>query len=128
MEDLAESTIDHARKLGAEFADLRAGMLAKLLWSPQLDDNRLIDEFRTGYYGPAGTHVRAYIDTIHDVMQAGRQPLGCYEEPNRKFMNIETLSKGSRPVSVPAAVSPPGYASAISSRSAAEWTSQASTF
>ena len=79
---------------GAEFAELRAWVLAKLLWNPQLDDNELIDEFLTGYYGPAGTHVRAYIDTIHDIMQAGRQPLGCYEEPNRKFMNIETLSKG----------------------------------
>ena len=79
---------------GAEMMELRAWVLAKLLWDPKLDDNKLIDEFLAGYYGPAGKHVRAYIDTIHDVMQAGKQPLGCYEEPDRKFMNIETLAKG----------------------------------
>jgi len=79
---------------GAEMGELRAWVLAKLLWNPKLDDRTLIDEFLAGYYGPADKHIRAYIDTIHDVMQAGMQPLGCYEEPNRKFMAIEPLSKG----------------------------------
>ncbi len=79
---------------GAEFGELRAWVLAKLLWNPELDDHQLIDAFLAGYYGPAGRPIRAYIDTIHDVMQAGRQPLGCYEEPDRKFMDIEVLSKG----------------------------------
>ena len=78
---------------GAEMGDLRAWVLAKLLWDPKLDDQKVIDEFLGGYYGAAGKHVRAYIDTIHDVMQAGGQPLGCYEEPDRKFMNAETLVK-----------------------------------
>ena len=78
---------------GAEFAELRAWMLAKLLWDPKLDDAKLMDEFLGGYYGPAGAHIRAYIDTIHDPMQAGRQPLGCYEEPDRRFMNIDVLVK-----------------------------------
>jgi hypothetical protein len=80
--------------VGAEFAELRAWVLARLLWNPKLDDNKLINEFLDGYYGPAGRPIRAYIDTIHDIMQAHRQPLGCYEEPDRKFMNLETLSKG----------------------------------
>lgn len=78
---------------GAEMAELRAWVLAKLLWNPKLDDKKLIGEFLGGYYGPAGKHVQAYIDTIHDVMQEGMQPLGCYEQPDRKFMNIETLAK-----------------------------------
>ncbi len=79
---------------GAEFAELRSWMLAKLLWNPQLDDSQLMDTFLGGYYGAAGAHLRAYIDTIHDIMQANMQPLGCYEEPNRKFMNFDTLAKG----------------------------------
>lgn len=79
--------------LGAEFCELRSWVLAKLLWNPQADDNKLIDEFLDGYYGPAGREIRKYIDTLHDVMQAGRQPLGCYEEPDRKFMDIEVLTK-----------------------------------
>lgn len=78
--------------LGAEMMELRAWVLAKLLWDPTLDDRKLIEEFTHGYFGAAGPHVMAYIDTIHDVMQAGQQPLGCYEEPDRRFMNIETLA------------------------------------
>jgi len=41
---------------------------------------------------------------------------------------VLSLSKGSHPISAPAVVSPPGYADAISSRSTAERTSQASSF
>ena len=35
----------------------------------------------------------AYINLIHDTMQAGLQSLGCYEQPDRRFMKFETLSK-----------------------------------
>jgi hypothetical protein len=76
---------------GAEMMELRAWVLAKLLWNPSLDDRKLIEEFLAGYYGPAGPHIRAYLDGIHDAMQAGRQSLGCYEEPNRKFMDAKVL-------------------------------------
>lgn len=80
--------------VGAEFAELRAWVLAKLLWDPSLDDGKLIDEFLDGYYGAAGPHIAAYIKIVHDVMQASMQPLGCYEEPDRRFMKFEVLSEG----------------------------------
>lgn len=76
---------------GAEMMELRAWVLAKLLWKPALDDRKLIEEFLAGYYGPAAPHIRAYLDGIHDVMQAGRQSLGCFEEPDRKFMDAKVL-------------------------------------
>ena len=79
---------------GAEFAELRSWVLAKLLWNPHLDDRKLIDQFLAGYYGPAGAPIGAYINLIHDEMQAGRQSLGCYEEPDRRFMKFETLAQG----------------------------------
>ncbi|MCX6893738.1 MAG: DUF4838 domain-containing protein [Verrucomicrobia bacterium] len=78
---------------GAEFAELRSWVLAKLLWNPHLDDRKLVDQFLAGYYGPAGEHIGAYINLIHDTMQAGLQSLGCYEQPDRRFMKFETLSK-----------------------------------
>jgi len=78
---------------GAEMMELRAWVLAKLLWNPQLDDNRLINEFLNGYYGHGGKHIRAYIDVIHDINQQVGQPLGCYEEPNRRFMDPVILAQ-----------------------------------
>ena len=81
---------------GAEFAEMRSWVLAKLLWDPNLNDRDLIDQFLAGYYGPAGKDIGAYINLVHDEMQAGRQSLGCYEEPDRRFMKFEVLSKGWR--------------------------------
>lgn len=77
---------------GAEMMELRAWVIAKLLWNPRLSDDKLITEFLDGYYGPAGKPIRAYIDLIHDVNQKMRQPLGCYEEPNRRFMDPVILA------------------------------------
>ncbi len=50
---------------GGEFADLRAWFMAKLLWDPNQNPDRLIDDFMTGYYGKAGKYVREYFDLIH---------------------------------------------------------------
>jgi len=79
---------------GADMMELRAWVLAKLLWNPSLDGRELIKTFCRGYYGAGGDHILRYIRTIHKIMQRQGQPLGCYEEPDRAFMNIETLSEG----------------------------------
>jgi hypothetical protein len=50
---------------GGEFAELRAYLLARLLWDPEADVEPVIDDFMYGYYGRAGQHVRAYFDLLH---------------------------------------------------------------
>jgi len=77
---------------GAEMAELRAWVLAKLLWKPDLNAQRLIDEFLAGYYGPAGPHVAAYLKVVHDAVEASRDPLGCFSAHTAKFLSFETLS------------------------------------
>ena len=94
---------------GADMAELRAWVQAKLLWDPNLDAQELIDEFIAGYYGPAGVHVKTYLDVIHDAADKHQDFLNCYadlpqshikvrwETPERlksKFINFETLSQG----------------------------------
>jgi hypothetical protein len=51
---------------GGEFAELRAYLIAKLLWDPQAEVKPMIDDFMHGYYGRAGQFVRAYFDLLHD--------------------------------------------------------------
>jgi hypothetical protein len=79
---------------GAEMAELRAWVLAKLLWNPTLDGQALIDEFIAGYYGPAGPHIRDYLKIIHDAVEASGDHLGCFSQHTAKFLSFETLSKG----------------------------------
>ena len=51
----------------AEFAELRAWVLAKLLWNPEQDVKALYDDFFAGYYGPAAEPVRAYFDELQSL-------------------------------------------------------------
>jgi len=80
---------------GAEMAELRAWVLAKLLWNPNLDGRKLIDEFIEGYYGPAAPHFKAYLKVTHDAVEAAGDHLGCFSAHTAKFLSFETLSKGS---------------------------------
>lgn len=52
----------------AEFAELRGWLLAKLLWNPDQPVEPLIDEFMTGYYGPAAGPVRTYFDELQALV------------------------------------------------------------
>ena len=79
---------------GAEMAELRAWVLAKLLWDPKLDGQELIDEFIAGYYGPAGPNIEDYLKITHDAVEASGDHLGCFSQHTAKFLSFETLSKG----------------------------------
>jgi len=79
---------------GAEMAELRAWVLARLLWNPTLDGQELIDEFIAGYYGPAGPHIKDYLQITHNAVEAGGDHLGCLSQHTAKFLSFETLSKG----------------------------------
>jgi hypothetical protein len=79
---------------GAEMAELRAWVLAKLLWDPSRDGQELIDEFIDGYYGPAAGHIRDYLNVTHDAVEASEDWLGCFEKNTAKFLSLDTLSKG----------------------------------
>jgi len=51
--------------VGAEFAELRAWVAARLLWNPNQSYEVLIDEFCDKYYGPASTYIKQYITLLH---------------------------------------------------------------
>ncbi len=48
----------------ADLADLRIYLISRLLWNPDEDPQKLIDEFLKNYYGPAEPYVRDYVETI----------------------------------------------------------------
>lgn len=55
-----------------EFGDLRAYVLAKLMWNPEQDLETLIDSFMAAFYGPGAKYVREYFDLLHKrVLDSG---------------------------------------------------------
>ena len=54
---------------GGEIAEMRAYVLAKLLWDPNVDEWKVRDEFIDGVYGQAADAVRKYHDLIHEAVK-----------------------------------------------------------
>lgn len=79
---------------GSEMAELQAWVLAKLLWDPTRDGEKLIDEFIEGYYGAAGPQIKAYLNVTHNAVEASGEWLGCFSQHTAKFLSLETLSRG----------------------------------
>lgn len=79
---------------GAEMAELRAWVLAKLLWDPTRDGEALVNEFLSGYYGPAAPSITAYLKVMHDGVEASGDWLGCFEAHTAKFLSFDNLARG----------------------------------
>ena len=75
-----------------DFVRLRAWLLARLMWQPELDEQALIDEFLAGYYGAAGPHLRAYLERIHDAAEASGVYLRCFMNDTSSWLELEDLN------------------------------------
>ncbi|MCL5986023.1 MAG: DUF4838 domain-containing protein [Actinobacteria bacterium] len=73
---------------GGEFAELRAWLLAKLLWNPYLDTDMLIADFLKGFYGAAAPFIHEYIKLMNNKAWKAGYRIGCgLEEPIAEFLN-----------------------------------------
>jgi hypothetical protein len=70
------------REARGEFAHLRAYLLAKLLWEPNINIDYLMNDFLNGYYGAAGELVSKYIGLIHDELEKSGKALQIFGGPS----------------------------------------------
>ena len=64
----------------ADFAELKAWLLAKWMWNPDLPQEELLQDFFNGYYGAAAPYVRTYFDALHSFYRdPENHPLRIYE-------------------------------------------------
>ena len=66
-----------------DFAELKAWLLAKWMWNPDLPLGPLLDDFFSGYYGKGAPFVRAYFDELHRLQAA-------YSTPSNRPLSIWT--------------------------------------
>ncbi|MDQ3815588.1 MAG: DUF4838 domain-containing protein, partial [Armatimonadota bacterium] len=80
---------------GAEMAELRAWVLAHLLWNPHQDDKALIAEFLHGYYGSAAApYIRQYLDLMRDASRGFY--LTCFSPSDAPFLQFGPLTQAER--------------------------------
>ncbi|MCC7503751.1 MAG: DUF4838 domain-containing protein [Saprospiraceae bacterium] len=76
----------------SELCDMRAYLLAKLMWNPQANVDSILNDFGQGYYGEAWPAVRAYVHELTENMLAGDKQLTIYNIPqNEPFLSFEYL-------------------------------------
>ncbi len=79
---------------GSEMSELRAWVLAQLLWNPEQDDRALVREFLEGYYGAAAPAIGRYLDLLHDASKG--YSLTCYSGTDAPFLRFKSLSQAER--------------------------------
>lgn len=52
---------------GGDFYELRAYLLAKLLWNPDINVDTVIDDFMKGYYQSSSSYMKSYFDKVQSL-------------------------------------------------------------
>jgi hypothetical protein len=81
---------------GGEMEPLRAYVLAKLLWNPDTDVQKHINEFVMAYYGKAAPKVLAYLDTIHRPVREQGQHIHIFDRPTSAYLSAGLMDAGEK--------------------------------
>jgi hypothetical protein len=79
-----------------EMAPLRAYVLAELLWDPDTDVQKHINEFLAAYYGKAAGDIRAYLDLLERQVRQKGFHARIYDPPGAPYLNDELINGAGR--------------------------------
>ncbi len=79
---------------GGSDAELRSWVMAKLLWNPALDSDKLVTEWMNGVYGKAAEPMRTWFDLLHKQAGDPKNHFTCYAPPTSGVFDGDTLSRG----------------------------------
>jgi hypothetical protein len=79
---------------GSEMEEMRAWVLAQLMWNPKQDDRALIREFLNGYYGKAADPIWRYLELLNDASSGYN--LTCYSPTSAPFLQFKTLAEAEK--------------------------------
>lgn len=66
---------------GGDFAELRAYLVSKLMWNPEVNVDSLTNHFLKGYYGEAAPFLYRYIHLMEGALIGSGQRLWIYDSP-----------------------------------------------
>lgn len=85
---------DYAPGGGGEMSELKAYLLAKLMWDPSRDPHAIIDDYLAGVYRKAAPFIKGWLDTVHGLGRGGQAHARIYDPPSAPYLNAEVLNKG----------------------------------
>ncbi len=81
---------------GGEMSELKAYLMAKLMWDPTRDSKAIIDEFVTGVYGPAAPQIKTWLNLLHKPARQSQIHARIYDPPTSPYLSDELLVAGTR--------------------------------
>ena len=79
---------------GDDFCELKNWLLMRVMWEPNLDDEKLIDEFVRGYYGEAvAPLIKQYGNILIARAEKEKIYLGCFGMNSAKWIDLTTLNQ-----------------------------------
>jgi hypothetical protein len=79
--------------VSGECGELRAYLISKLMWNPDLNVNQAMNEFLCGYYGQAGAPIREYIDILARHVKEHHVHMGIFDNPTQGHIPDHILQK-----------------------------------
>ncbi len=80
---------------GGEFFALRAYILAKLLWNPNINVKEHIDDFINGYYGRSASYIREYFKKVQDLVTEDSY-ISIWTQPNNEIFTDEFMNEATK--------------------------------
>jgi len=78
---------------GGEFTGLRAYVLSRALWNPDIDEDLVINEYLTGVYKESAPYLRRYLDTVYEAVVSRGCHLYCFNHPDKPWHTLELVEK-----------------------------------
>ena len=85
----------NSQSISGEFGELRAYLLAKLMWNPYMTEeeyDRHMNEFLQAYYGNGWVYIRMFIDKTTELVANAESCINIYEEPLQSITQAEYLA------------------------------------
>jgi hypothetical protein len=85
--------------IGHAFSELKAYLIAKLLWDIDVNKDSVMHEFLSGYYGNAAPNIKKYLDKTESELIKSGEFLDIYGHPTahqKSFLSEENIHKYNR--------------------------------
>lgn len=82
--------------IGHEFSELKAYMISRLLWNPNVNIDSVTTDFLNGYYGAGGVFIQKYINQLTSEIKKTGEWLDIYGHPMshaKTFLSAENMVK-----------------------------------
>lgn len=80
---------------GGAMSELKAYLMAKLMWNPSRPAQPIITEFLKGVYGKGAPAIQQWLDLLHAGVRAKTVHPRIYDPPTAAYLSDDTLTQGA---------------------------------